>query len=99
MPITGCSSEAVTWKVQGQQADLHEIEPVAVLEDRIDRRQQRLHDVVDEVAEATARMTAKAVPSALAGRAGTIVSVKSGSSRGKVAASGPLIIDNGSAMR
>ena len=51
MPITGCSSEAVTWNVKVKQPDLHEVEPVAVLEDRIDRRQQRLHDVIDEVAD------------------------------------------------
>ena len=34
---------------QRQEAKLHIVEPVALLEDRIDRRQQRLHDVVDQV--------------------------------------------------
>ena len=34
------------------QADLPEVERVGVLEDRIDRRQDRLHQVVEHVAEA-----------------------------------------------
>ena len=37
---------------QRQQADLDEIEIVIRLEQRIERRQQRLHDVVDQMAEA-----------------------------------------------
>jgi hypothetical protein len=35
---------------EGQKPDLHEIEPVIGLQDRVDRGQQRLHHVVDHVA-------------------------------------------------
>jgi hypothetical protein len=36
---------------QAEQPDLHEVQPVIGLEDRVDRRQQRLHHVIEEVAE------------------------------------------------
>ena len=39
-------------KSEGKQADLHEIERVIGFQQRIKRRQQRLHDVVQHVAEA-----------------------------------------------
>ena len=40
---------------QRDQPDLAEIEREALLQDRIDRRQQRLHQVVEEVADADRR--------------------------------------------
>lgn len=39
-------------KGEGQQPDLHEIERVIGLQQRVKRRQQRLHDVVEHMAEA-----------------------------------------------
>ncbi len=44
---------------QRDQTDLAEIEVEAALEDRIDRRQQRLHHVVQQVAEAQRRQDAE----------------------------------------
>jgi hypothetical protein len=37
---------------EGEQADLPELQGEILGEDRIDRRQQRLHDVVEQMAEA-----------------------------------------------
>ncbi len=39
-------------KGEGEQPDLHEVERIIGLQQRIKRRQQRLHDVVEHVAEA-----------------------------------------------
>ena len=39
-------------KCQGDQADLPEVQPIGVLQDRVDRRDQRLVHVIQKVAEA-----------------------------------------------
>ena len=51
-PTSGCSSEAVTWKTSVSSPICAETQVEAAFQDRIDRRQQRLHHVVQQVAEA-----------------------------------------------
>ena len=69
---------------EGQEPDLHEIEPVVLLEDRIDRRQQRLHHIVDAVADADRDDDRKAWSSAapLKRRSGLIVDKGGSGTRG-----------------
>ncbi len=79
MPTIGCRIEAVRWKTRLDQADLAEIEREVVLQDRIDRRDDRLHEVVQQSGAmliATrmpmAAREAMALPAAAAGAAAAL---------------------------